>query len=218
MFDYSGTMILPWSIAGWKTLQIDKAHPPILAKTGPNKWIFGGDYTEVYKALFLGGWTKEDVQFVFSFPPCTDLASSGARWWKQKRQNDWGFQIKAMRAVLFAEELAKHADCGYMIENPVGAIPRNWRKWDHRFHPHQFTGFCADDNYYKSTCLWTKDFIMPSDNKNPALGKPDKRIHMMPGGKSQKRKRSYTPSGFSWAVYYANHENIAWRMKTVRAG
>ena len=217
LFDYSGHMVHPWASNKFDTLILDKAHPPILAKIGYNRYCFGGDYTEIYKALFLGKWTREDIAFVFAFPPCTDLAGSGARWWQSKQEKDPDFQLKAMKAVKFAEHLAHHAGCGYMIENPVGVIPRYWRKWDHKFHPHQFTGYCKEDNYNKTTCLWTDGFVMPDDNVDQTLGKPDNRIHMMSGGKDQKRKRSFTPMGFAWAVFFANHENIRRRNRRWQA-
>ena len=122
-----------------------------------------------------------------------------------------------MLAVKAAVHLAEWANCGYMIENPVGCIPSLWRKWDHKFDPCDFTGFCPEDNYTKSTCLWTtKDFAMPAKAIDPSLGMPTDKIHKMSGGAKQKRNRSATPLGFALAVfrsnqvatYYPNHKEV----------
>lgn len=92
----------------------------------------------------------------------------------------------------------------YMIENPVSTISTYWRKPDYTFHPYQYTGYCAADNYTKKTCLWTGNgFVMPV----PAmanLGPPDDRIHKASGNPQRAMFRAATPAGFAQAVFEAN--------------
>ncbi len=77
----------------------------------------------------------------------------------------------------------------------------NWRKPDHIFQPHEFTGYCPDDNYTKKTCLWTgNDFMMPDPYPDLSLGKPDDRIHKAPPGKDLANFRSATPMGFARCI------------------
>jgi hypothetical protein len=95
----------------------------------------------------------------------------------------------------------------YCIENPVGVlsgIPHIGRP-DHYFHPWQYAGLCADDNYTKKTALWTGNgFVMPEPQPAPGLGAPDNRIHFASPGRDRAAFRSATPMGFARAVFAAN--------------
>jgi len=154
----------------------------------------------------------ERVVFVFGFPPCTDVAVSGARWFEEKRKADPHFQV---RAALVAEQcrmvgMASGAPWGF--ENPVSVFSGIFGKPNYTFHPHEFTGYCADDNYTKKTCLWTGGgFVMPSPHREEGLDAPDNRIHMAPPGEERANFRSATPRGFAMAVFHANkpRENLS---------
>ncbi len=159
---------------------------------------------------------------IFAFPPCTDMAVSGAAWFKKKSAKDPFFQVNAVKTAKVAAYLGEFVfSCPYMIENPVSVLATKWRKADHTFHPFEYGGYLPEndvhpafpeyinprDSYPKKTCLWTGGgFIMP--DKLPvsvASGYSDQ--HSKLGGKSAKTKliRSLTPRGFAKAVYLFNN-------------
>lgn len=81
---------------------------------------------------------------LIAFPPCTDLASSGARHFAKKRED--GSQERSKRFFMeFTEARCKKI----VIENPVGIMSTCYRKPDQIIQPWQF-----GDNYQKTTCLW----------------------------------------------------------------
>ncbi len=104
-----------------------------------------------------------------------------------------------------AAEVCEWIGAPYFIENPKSTISTYWRKPDHKFDPHFFTGYCADDNYTKDTWLWVGGgFVMPGKNKLDELGQPDDRIHKASPGADRADFRSATPLGFARAVFEAN--------------
>jgi len=148
-----------------------------------------------------------DVQFVACFPPCTDLAVSGARWFKAKSEKNPHFQADAMRLVYQCKQVAETVNAPYFIENPVSRISTLWRKPDYSFHPYEFTGYEPSDNYTKKTCLWTGNgFRMPHKNQDLSLGEPDDRIHKAGPSEDRANFRSATPMGFAQAVFEFNHK------------
>jgi site-specific DNA-cytosine methylase len=104
---------------------------------GHPEWhIFGDVVPELQKQ-----W-----DMIIAFPPCTDLAVSGAAWFEQKRK-DGRQQASIDFFMLFA-----NANCERIaIENPVGIMSTQWRKPDQIIQPYQF-----GDAFEKKTCLWLK--------------------------------------------------------------
>lgn len=140
---------------------------------------------------------------VFAFPPCTDLAVSGARWFKDKGLRTL---INALEVVEDCRSLCEGSQSPWLLENPIGILSSYWRQPDYSFHPVHYAGYAPDpeaDGYTKKTCLWTGGgFVMP-DRKpgEPTLGAL---IHRMPPSEDRADKRSVTPLGFAYAVYHAN--------------
>ena len=98
-------------------------------------------------------WTEEGTveppikwDLMIGFPPCTDLAVSGAAWFEQKRKD--GRQAKSIKffLTLIDAPIDKIA-----IENPVGIMSTVYRKPDQIIQPYQF-----GDSFSKKTCLWLK--------------------------------------------------------------
>lgn len=84
---------------------------------------------------------------IIAHPPCTDLASSGARHFKQKILDG-----RQQKSIEFFMEFTR-ADCEKIaIENPVGIMSTKFRKPDQIIQPYQF-----GDPYKKTTCLWLKN-------------------------------------------------------------
>jgi hypothetical protein len=184
-FDYTTNMAKPWAEAGYTCLCVDTRHP--------YGWTVEGNIIKI-RADVLSWTPPYDASFAAFFPPCTDVAASGARWFKDK---GIGSLIRALQLFERSVQIAQDLDCPYMIENPVSTVSTYWRKPDHMFHPYDY-----GDPYPKKTCLWTGGgFVMPS--KTP-VAPTDDRIHQMPQSPNRAEKRSATPMGFAKAVYHAN--------------
>ena len=93
------------------------------------------------EAILDEGW-----DLMIGFPPCTDLAVSGALHFAAKRAD--GRQQVAER--FFLALAAAPIPC-IAIENPVGIMSTRWRKPDQIIQPYQF-----GDPWRKTTCLWLK--------------------------------------------------------------
>lgn len=90
---------------------------------------------------------EKDWDMIVAFPPCTHLASSGARWFSAKQKD--GRQLQGIDFFLYFTQL----DCPKIaIENPVGIMSSKYRKPDQIIQPYQF-----GDSYQKTTCLWLKN-------------------------------------------------------------
>jgi hypothetical protein len=153
------------------------------------------------------------VVLVAGFPPCTDVAVSGSRWFAAKGAKDKHFQT---RAALVAEQcrmVGMACGCPWLFENPVSVFSSIFGKPDHVFHPHQYTQLCAEDNYTKTTCLWTGGgFRMPAPCPDLTLGPPDDRIHKCPPSEERANIRSASPRGFCEALYEANAPHLRGRL------
>lgn len=106
------------------------------------------------------GVLDENWDLMIAFPPCTDLATSGARWWPQK-QADGSQQKSASFFLMLAE-----SDIPLIaIENPTGWMNSNWRKPDQIIHPYQF-----GHPWMKRTCLWLKGLppLIPTEIVEPS--------------------------------------------------
>jgi hypothetical protein len=201
LFDLTGNMVRPWAEAGYDTLCVDIEH----SIRAPRPGALNCDLRTVgplLVALAQRGITPADIAFLACFPPCTDVAVSGARDFRMK-----GLRRLAASIEFFAtcQEIAELVDCPWMIENPVSAIATHWRKPDHYFHPHDFAGLEPSDHYVKKTALWTGGgFVMPDAFPLMDAGPPDDRIYKAPPGAGRAAFRSATPMGFARAVFRAN--------------
>ena len=102
------------------------------------EWHLQEDVTRLIQA---------DWEMIVAFPPCTHLAVSGARYFKEKQKDG-----RQQQAIDFFMALA-NAPCDKIaIENPVGIMSTKWRKPDQIIQPWQF-GHDAS----KKTCLWLKN-------------------------------------------------------------
>lgn len=153
------------------------------------------------------------------YPPCTDLAVSGAAWFKSKLAANPNYREEAMALVYTARDIAEEIGVPYFIENPVSVISSEWRTPDVLFHPYEFGGYLpegdehpvwpyyimARDAYTKKTCFWVGcGFEMPERKPVPfeRVGGRSKQDRML-GGKSAKTKniRSFSPRGAHRAIF-----------------
>ena len=128
----------------------------------------------------------EGYDLVVAHPPCTDLAVSGARWFKDKA----GRQAEALEFVrrLLALPVPRLA-----LENPVSVISTRIRKPDQVIQPWQF-----GHGETKATCLWLKGLALlrPTD----VVEGRAQRVWLEPPGPDRWRNRSRTYPGIAAAM------------------
>lgn len=81
---------------------------------------------------------------MIAHPPCTHLAVSGARWFKDK-------QTEQAEALEFVRKLLDAPIPKIALENPVSIISSKIRKPDQIVQPYEY-----GDPFSKKTCLWLK--------------------------------------------------------------
>jgi len=119
-------------------------------------------------------------------PPCTHLAVSGARWFKEK-QTEQAEALDFVRLLMGApiEHIA--------IENPISIISSKIRKPDQIIQPWQF-----GHGETKATCLWLKG--LPKLHPTNIVEGRDQRVHKMPPSPDRWRERSRTFAGIASAM------------------
>ena len=206
--DLTGHAVAPWVDAGYDAVLVDPQHDGIEVihyESGASVYKLPFTVLEAGHALSHAlRWRK--VAIVFGWPPCTDMAVSGARWFEAKRAADKMFQAKAVMIAEQCRMVGVLSGAPYLVENPVSVLASAFGKPSHTFNPHDFTALEPADNYRKKTCLWTGNgFQMPPAERDESLGAPDDRIHKAPPGPERANFRSATPMGFARAVFAANH-------------
>lgn len=127
------------------------------------------------------GW-----DLMIAHPPCTHLAVSGARWFKDKQQE----QKEALDFVrVLLDAPIKHI----ALENPVSVISSKIRKPNQIIQPWQF-----GHGETKKTCLWLKN-LPPLQPTNIVEGR-EQRIWKLPPSKDRWKLRSITYQGIADAM------------------
>lgn len=132
---------------------------------------------------------------LIAHPPCTHLATSGARWFKEK-------QHEQQAALDFVNYILNAPVYRIALENPVSIISSKVRKPDQIIQPYQF-----GHPERKTTCLWLKnlpplkptDLVEPEGFKTYPSGKRVSKWYSRTGGGSGK-KRSVTFPGIAAAM------------------
>jgi hypothetical protein len=128
----------------------------------------------------------EKWDLMIAHPPCTYLAASGARWFKER-------QAEQDVAIDFVRDLLSAPVPRIALENPVGVISTRIRKPDQIIQPWQF-----GHGETKATCLWLKgvSILEPTD----IVDGRESRIHRMSPSPGRGRLRSITYSGIAEAM------------------
>jgi len=131
---------------------------------------------------------REHWDAMIAFPPCTHLAVSGARWFKEKRAN--GSQ---QEAIDFFLKLTRTNIKRWVIENPIGIMSSIFRKPDQIIQPWMF-----GHGETKATCLWMGNLpkLIPSNVVDGREG----RVWKMPPSTDRARLRSKTYPGIASAM------------------
>ena len=128
----------------------------------------------------------DEWDLLIAHPPCTHLAVSGARWFKDKREEQ-------AQALAFVRDLLAAPIPRIALENPVSIISSHIRKPDWIIQPWQF-----GHGETKKTCLWLKG-LPPLWPTNIVDGR-EARVHKMPPGPNRWRERSRTYQGIADAM------------------
>lgn len=134
--------------------------------------------------------THCDWDLIIAFPPCTDLAVSGARWFPEKRAN--GSQQKSIKFFMMFVEYAKYCS-KIAIENPIGIMSSLYRKPDQIIQPWQF-----GHGETKATCLWLHG--LPKLIPTNIVDGREQRIWKLPPRKDRAKERSKTFTGIAAAM------------------
>ena len=127
------------------------------------------------------GW-----DLMIAHPPCTHLAVSGARWFKEK-------QKEQAEALDFVRLLLDAPIPRIALENPVSIISSRIRKPDQIIQPWQF-----GHGETKATCLWLKN--LPLLQTTNIVDGREARIHRMPPSPDRWKERSKTYVGIAAAM------------------
>lgn len=127
------------------------------------------------------GW-----DLMVAHPPCTHLAVSGARWFKDKMKE----QAEALEFVrrLLGAPIEKIA-----LENPISIISSRIRKPDQIIQPWMF-----GHGETKATCLWLKG--LPKLMQTDVVEGREQRIWRMPPSEKRWKIRSKTYQGIANAM------------------
>jgi hypothetical protein len=143
-------------------------------KPGPH---YKGDVRDILENGF---------DLMVAHPPCTYLAVSGARWFKDRL---WEQAV----ALDFVNQLLHAPIERIAIVIPIGVISTRIRKPDQIIQPWQF-----GHGETKATCLWLKN--LPKLEPTNIVSGRENRIHKMPPSKNRWRERSRTFQGIADAM------------------
>lgn len=148
----------------------------------------GQHYQGDVRDILGEGW-----DMMIAHPPCTHLAVSGARWFKDK-------QAEQAEALDFVRLLLGAPIPRIALENPVSIISSRIRKPDQIIQPWQF-GHEAT----KTTCLWLKNLSHLAPTNIVAKGAR----HITKSGRSLPAWYNLPPRPDRWKIRSATFQGIA---------
>lgn len=170
--EYSGRVRDAFAANGWDAWSCDLL---------PSEREKGNHYQGPVEDVFDQHW-----DLLIAHPPCTHLAVSGARWFKDK-QTEQAEALKFVRFLLNApvEHIA--------LENPISIISSRIRKPNQIIQPWQY-----GHGETKATCLWLKN--LPLLQPTEIVEGRENKVHRMPPGPNRWRERSRTYQGVANAM------------------
>ena len=133
---------------------------------------------------------QDQWHLVIAFPPCTNLCVSGARWFKDKK--DDGRQQEGID--FFLEFTRLDHTKRVAIENPIGIMSSFYRKPDQIIQPWQF-----GHGERKATCLWLKNLPPLYATTGIEMGREQRIANMFPSD-DRGYLRSITYTGIAEAM------------------
>lgn len=137
-------------------------------------------------ALRIAYWEAGEWDLMIAHPPCTHLAVSGARWFREK-------QTEQAEALEFVRKLLDAPVPRIALENPISIISSRIRKPDQIIQPWQH-----GHGETKATCLWLKN-LPPLEPTEIVEGRAP-RVHYASPGPDRWKERSRTLPGIAAAM------------------
>jgi site-specific DNA-cytosine methylase len=154
----------------------------LLPSERPGPHIIGDAVVVAY-----GRWVRRDgFDLMIAHPPCTHLAVSGARWFKDK-------QAEQAEALEFVRALLDAPIPRIALENPVSIISSRIRNPDQIIQPWMF-----GHGEVKATCLWLKN--LPKLEPTDLVLWREARVHREPPSPERWKNRSRTLQGIADAM------------------
>lgn len=159
-------------------------------KKGHNAWSCDLLPTEI-RGNHIRGQVQRRIEnhywdLMIAHPPCTHLAVSGARWFKDKKEE----QKSAIAFFMWLVNAPVKKKC---IENPISIMSTVYRKPDQIIQPWQF-----GHGETKATCLWLEGLPLLKPTK--IVSGRESRIHNMAPSKDRWKDRSRTYQGIADAM------------------
>ena len=129
---------------------------------------------------------EDGFDLMVAHPPCTHLAVSGARWFKDK-------QVEQAEALDFVRLLLAAPIDKIALENPISIISLRIKKPDQIIQPWQF-----GHGETKATCLWLKN--LPKLQPTQIVDGREAKVHKMSPGPNRWKERSKTYQGIANAM------------------
>lgn len=164
---------------------LERGHNAISCDLLPSESDKGLHYLGDVMDIIDHGW-----DMMIAFPPCTHLAASGARWFKEKREDG-----RQQEAIEFFLKLYNANIPRICIENPPGIMSKILRKPDQYIQPYWF-----GDSFQKKTGLWLKNL--------PPL-KPTNIVDKGEIRKSKDGKKNFS----TWNMYLPPSED-RWKIRS----
>lgn len=169
--EFSGVVRDAFTKAGHHAVSCD-----LLPSEAPGEH-YQGDVSDILD----DGW-----DLMVAHPPCTHLAVSGARWFKEKQQEQ-------AEALAFVQLLMDAPIQRIAVENPISIISSRIRKPDQIIQPWMF-----GHGETKATCLWLKN--LPKLRPTDVVEGREQRIHKLPPSPDRWKLRSMTFPGIAAAM------------------
>lgn len=183
--EFSGVVRDAFKARGWDAWSCD-----LLSSEKPGQH-YQGDVRDV-----LG----QDWDLMVAHPPCTHLAVSGARWFKDK-------VCEQAEALDFVRLLLTAPIPHIALENPVSVISSRIRRPDQIIQPWMF-----GHGETKATCLWLKN--LPHLKPTSIVDGREGRIWKMPPSADRWKERSRTLPGIAeamaeqWTAWITSRTNV----------
>lgn len=171
--EYSGRVREAFRALGHDTWSVDLLD----SEDGSPRHIKGDCFDMIY---------ADQWDLLIAHPPCTHLAVSGSRWFKDKVEEQ-------AEALSFVQRLMDSPVPRICIENPISVISSKIRKPDQIIQPWMF-----GHGETKATCLWLKN--LPKLTPTDIVEGREARVHKMPPGPNRWKERSRTYQGIATAM------------------
>ena len=170
--EFSGRVRDAFAVKGWDAWSCD-----LLPSESESEKHYQGPVEDIL---------NQHWDLLIAHPPCTHLAVSGARWFKDK-------QAEQQAALDFVRILLNAPIECIALENPISIISSRIRKPDQIIQPWQF-----GHGETKATCLWLKN--LPILRPTNIVEGRENNVHRMSPGPNRWKERSRTYSGIAQAM------------------